>query len=91
MTEPVLLHVNAKRYLTASDPCYLATLSPASLRSLALPGGPFSAELAAGFFYLPHAAAAVRLRQWDEGAKIPGKPTPGLHHFRSYLEACLLA
>jgi predicted HD phosphohydrolase len=54
-------------------------------------GGPFSAELAAGFSSLPHAPAAVRLRRWDEGAKIPGKPTPGLEHFRPYLEPTLLA
>src|SRR5215469_13301675 len=30
VTEPVLLHVDAKRYLTATDPDYLATLSPGS-------------------------------------------------------------
>jgi predicted HD phosphohydrolase len=60
------------------------------VRSLALQGGPFSAEVAAGFFALPHAPAAVRLRRWDEGAKIPGKPTPGLEHFRPYLEVSLL-
>jgi [1-hydroxy-2-(trimethylamino)ethyl]phosphonate dioxygenase len=91
VTEPVRQHVNAKRYLTATDPGYFATLSPSSMRSLALQGGPFSAEHAAGFFSLPHAPAAVRLRRWDEGAKIPGKPTPGLEHFRPYLEASLLA
>jgi phosphonate degradation associated HDIG domain protein len=91
VTEPVLLHVDAKRYLTATDPGYLATLSPGSVRSLALQGGPFSAELAAGFFRLPYAPAAVRLRRWDEGAKIPGKPTPRLEHFRPHLEASLLA
>jgi [1-hydroxy-2-(trimethylamino)ethyl]phosphonate dioxygenase len=91
VTEPVLLHVNAKRYLTATGPGYLATLSPGSARSLALQGGPFSAELAAGFFRLPHAPAAVQLRRWDEDAKIPGKQTPDLEHFRPYLEASLLA
>jgi predicted HD phosphohydrolase len=79
VTEPVRLHVNAKRYLTATDPGYFATLSPGSVRSLALQGGPFSAERAAGFIGLPHAPAAVRLRRWDEGAKIPGKPTPSLN------------
>jgi hypothetical protein len=61
------------------------------MRSLALQGGPFSAELAAGFFSLPHTPAAVRLRRWDEGAKLPGKPTPGLEHFRPYLESSPLS
>jgi predicted HD phosphohydrolase len=82
---PVELAAQSK---TKADP---DILSPSSVRSLALQGGPFSAELAAGFSSLPHAPAAVQLRRWDEGAKIPGKPTPGLEHFRPYLEACLLA
>ena len=89
VTEPVRLHVNAKRYLTATDAGYFATLSPASVRSLELQGGPFSPELAAGFIGLPYAPEAVRLRRWDEGAKVPGKATPGLGHFRRYLEASL--
>jgi phosphonate degradation associated HDIG domain protein len=89
VTEPVRLHVNAKRYLTSTDPGYLAKLSAGSVRSLELQGGPFSPELAAGFIGLPHAEAAVRLRRWDEGAKVPGKATPDLSHFRPYLEASL--
>jgi phosphonate degradation associated HDIG domain protein len=89
VTEPVRLHVNAKRYLTATDPDYFATLSAGSVRSLELQGGPFSPELAAGFIKLPYAEAAVRLRRWDEAAKVPGKETPDLAHFRRYLEASL--
>ncbi len=91
VTEPVRLHVNAKRYLTATDPGYFATLSAGSVRSLELQGGPFSPELAVGFIGLPHAPDAVRLRRWDEGAKVPGKITPDLAHFRRYLEASLAA
>lgn len=87
VTEPVRLHVNAKRYLIATDRDYAATLSAASARSLELQGGAFSPELAAGFIALPFAADAVRLRRWDEAAKVPGKPTPRLEHFRCYLEA----
>ena len=89
VTEPVRLHVDAKRYLTAIDPGYFATLSPGSVRSLELQGGPFPADLAADFIRLPHAPAAVRLRRWDEGAKVLGKSTPELDHFRPYLEASL--
>jgi predicted HD phosphohydrolase len=92
VTEPVRLHVAAKRYpYRYRCGLYFATLSPGSARSLALQGGPFTAELAAGFFGLPHAPAAVQLRRWDEGAKSPGKQTPGFEHFRPYLEASLLA
>jgi phosphonate degradation associated HDIG domain protein len=89
VTEPVRLHVNAKRYLTATDPEYFETLSTGSVRSLELQGGPFSAELAAGFIGLPYAPEAVRLRRWDESAKVPGKATPDLAHFSRYLEASL--
>ena len=89
VTEPVHLHVKAKRYLTATDPAYLATLSAGSVRSLELQGGPFTPELAVGFIGLPHAADAVRLRRWDEGAKVAGRKTPDLAHFRPYLEASL--
>jgi [1-hydroxy-2-(trimethylamino)ethyl]phosphonate dioxygenase len=89
VTEPVRLHVPAKRYLTATDPGYFATLSSGSVRSLELQGGPFSAGDAADFIGQPHAADAVRLRRWDEGAKVPGKVTPDLVHFRRYIEASL--
>jgi phosphonate degradation associated HDIG domain protein len=91
VTEPVRFHVNAKRYLTATDPGYFATLSAGSVRSLELQGGPFSPELATGFIGLPHAPDAVRLRRWDEGAKVPGMATPDLTHFRRYIEASLSA
>ena len=38
---------------------------------------------------MPYASDAVRLRRWDEGAKVPGKITPDLAHFRRYIEASL--
>jgi gamma-butyrobetaine dioxygenase len=42
VTRPVSLHVAAKRYLCAVEPGYLAQLSPASVQSLALQGGPLT-------------------------------------------------
>jgi [1-hydroxy-2-(trimethylamino)ethyl]phosphonate dioxygenase len=89
VTGPVRLHVDAKRYLCATDASYFSLLSPASVRSLALQGGPFPATLAEGFIGLPHAKAAVQLRRWDEAAKIPGRTTPDLAHFGPYIEAGL--
>ena len=91
VTEPVRLHVNAKRYLTGTDPTYFATLSAGSVRSLELQGGRFAPEMAAGFIGLPFAPEAVKLRRWDEGAKVPGKATPDLAHFARYIEASLAA
>lgn len=40
VTEPVRLHVAAKRYLFATEPGYLGLLSAESVRTLALQGGP---------------------------------------------------
>ena len=86
MTEPVRLHVEAKRYLCHTDSGYLAGLSPASVRSLALQGGVFSAEQATAFEALPHAAVAVRLRRYDDLATVPGAATPPLAHYVGVLE-----
>lgn len=85
VTEPIRRHVAAKRYLCAVEPDYLSALSPASVRSLNLQGGPMGAEQADRFINAPHGAAAVALRRWDDGAKVPGAPTPGFDHFRPLL------
>jgi phosphonate degradation associated HDIG domain protein len=89
VVEPVRLHVAAKRYLSKEQPGYLARLSPASQRSLELQGGPFTAQEAERFLVLPCAADAVRLRRWDEEAKVPGKRTSYLDHFVGVLRLCV--
>jgi predicted HD phosphohydrolase len=87
--EPIRLHVDAKRYLCQSDPGYLATLSPASVHSLALQGGVFSADEAAEFLRHPHALTAARLRRYDDLAKVPGAPTPSLAHYLDVMRLSL--
>ncbi len=89
VSEPARLHVDAKRYLCAVDPDYLATLSDASILSLKLQGGPFTPDEVAAFELNPHFKEAVRLRRWDDRAKIVGLTTPGLAHFRPYIESSL--
>jgi phosphonate degradation associated HDIG domain protein len=78
VSEPVRLHVAAKRYLCTTDPSYLNALSPASRRSLELQGGLFSGEEIGAFESIRWSAEAVRLRRWDDGAKIPGLLVPGV-------------
>jgi phosphonate degradation associated HDIG domain protein len=90
VTEPIRLHVAAKRFLCASEPGYFERLSEASVLSLKLQGGPFSPEQLRDFQRNPHAEAAVALRRWDEEAKIEGLRTPDLEHFRPYMEAALV-
>ncbi|MEZ2295736.1 phosphonate degradation HD-domain oxygenase [Variovorax sp. RCC_210] len=79
--EPIRLHVDAKRYLCATRADYFSRLSPDSVRSLALQGGPMDDEAARRFAALEWAADAVRLRLWDEEAKVEGLKTPPLAHF----------
>jgi phosphonate degradation associated HDIG domain protein len=85
VTEPVRLHVDAKRYLCAADPTYMAALSPASLQSLALQGGPFTRSQLLAFADLPFAAEAIRLRRWDDAAKIGDLEVPDVEHYRALL------
>ena len=87
---PVQLHVAAKRYLSATDKAYARLLSPASVQSLELQGGPFSPTEAAEFERLPYSREAVRLRYWDDAAKVPGLAVPGFEHYRPRLERLLV-
>ena len=84
--ESIKLHVDAKRWLCATDTAYWAGLSAGSQRSLALQGGPFTADEAQAFIALPHAADAVRLRRWDDRAKDPAQEVRPFSAWRDLLE-----
>jgi predicted HD phosphohydrolase len=81
------MHVDAKRYLCTTDAEYSSLLSPASVQSLQLQGGPFSEAEARAFEQRPFAREAVRLRRWDDLAKVPGMRVPGLEQYRDRIEA----
>jgi phosphonate degradation associated HDIG domain protein len=83
--EPIKLHVDAKRYLCAVDAGYWADLSPASKHSLELQGGTFNEQQVEAFEALPYYAEAVRLRRYDDLAKVPGHKTPDLAHFEKMM------
>ena len=87
VTEPVRLHVPAKRYLCATEPGYFGLLSAESVRTLSLQGGPMTAGEAAAFEALPHAADAVAVRRWDDEAKDPAVTPPEFAHFAALLGA----
>lgn len=89
VTEPVRLHVAAKRYLCGTESDYFGRLAPDSVRSLELQGGPMPADEAAAFRAQPYAEDAVRLRRFDEGAKVRELATPPVAHFLPYLRACV--
>jgi phosphonate degradation associated HDIG domain protein len=75
VTEPIRLHVAAKRYLCAVDPDYFARLSEASVHTLNLQGGPMSPDEVEAFRDNAYHEDAVRMRIWDDEAKVPGQPT----------------
>jgi len=89
VTQPVRLHVDAKRYLCATEPTYFSTLSPASVTSLEVQGGPFGTRAAEHFAAQPFVREAIRLRRWDDHAKDPRVETPTVAHFRPYIDASL--
>jgi gamma-butyrobetaine dioxygenase len=91
VTEPARLHVDAKRYLCAHDPVYMASLSPASRQSLELQGGPFSPAEVREFAEQPFARDAIRLRRWDDRAKDPALTVPGLEYYADALVAASAA
>ena len=88
--EPIRLHVDAKRYLCLMDSGYWAELSPASKHSLEQQGGVFSEQQAEVFMQQNFAAEAVRLRRYDDLAKVPAKVVPDLSHYAVYLQQVVL-
>lgn len=86
VTEPILLHVPAKRYLCAVEPEYAKTLSPASVRSLELQGGADTTFSTKHFLESSWASDAIRLRRWDDKAKDPSMTTDDLETYLLYAE-----
>lgn len=86
--EAIRLHVDAKRALCALEPGYYEALSEDSKRSLALQGGIFSPEELAAFRARPYAEDAMRVRRWDDAAKVPGAATPPLGHYLRIAAGC---
>ncbi|HUP97674.1 MAG TPA: HD domain-containing protein [Usitatibacter sp.] len=86
--EAIRLHVDAKRALCALEPGYYDALSEDSKRSLALQGGIFTADEARAFLAKPHAEDAMRVRRWDDQAKVPGAATPPIGHYLEIAARC---
>ncbi|HEY2237725.1 MAG TPA: hypothetical protein VGI21_02995 [Streptosporangiaceae bacterium] len=89
VTEPVRLHVAAKRYLCAVEPGYYGQLSAASVYTLSVQGGPMNDAEAAAFAAGPYAEAAVAIRRWDEEAKDPEAVTAPFAHFEPLLRSLI--
>lgn len=87
VTEPVRLHVAAKRYLCAKDPVYVGALSEASVYTLKLQGGPMTDAETKAFEASPYYSDAVALRRWDDMAKDANASTPSFDEFAAAVSA----
>ena len=83
-------HVNAKRYRCAREPDYHARLSDASKTTLQHQGGPFSEAECVAAEAEPLWPTVLRMRTYDEAAKVT--PPTGLHpsDFHAQLKAVLV-
>ena len=88
MARLVEYHVQAKRYLTFSQPDYYARLSEASRRTLAYQGGVMSADEAQAFEQDPLCAVSLRMRHWDEQAKDMHVPLLDLEVLKAKARSC---
>ena len=90
VTEPIRLHVAAKRYLCATDPEYAVQLSATTYHTLGLQGGVMNDEKVEAFLGLPYSSDAVQLRRWDDAAMTANRSVPGLEHYMDLLEKLLI-
>ena len=79
-------HVDAKRYLVATDPSYRAQLSRRSIETLHLQGDALDAPGVVALSSDRDLAAILGLRRADESAKDPHARPPDLDTWRSLLE-----
>ncbi len=86
VTDPIALHVLAKRYLCAIDARYESSLSKGSRQSLIGQGGAFDPQECAEFSQQPEAINAIDLRCWDDSGKVSGLIVPPLEDYRSLLD-----
>jgi phosphonate degradation associated HDIG domain protein len=89
VTEPIRLHVQAKRYLCFAESNYHESLSTPSQLSLKLQGGPMTAAEADEFRQHPQFDDAIALRHFDDEAKVAGLATPSFAEFLPHLEKSL--
>lgn len=78
-------HIAAKRYLVSTSPEYLARLSETSVKTFELQGGLMTSQEIEDFAVDPYRDDAIKIREADDAAKIPGRAVPGLDAWRASL------
>jgi phosphonate degradation associated HDIG domain protein len=82
-------HVNAKRYLTFIDEDYFEALSEASKQTLIFQGGRMTEIEAKKFEQNPYFELIIKMRRWDEAAKVETMKLPTLDHFLNTIDIYL--
>lgn len=77
----IVHHVNAKRYLVATNQNYANKLSDASRKTLEYQGGAMTELEVKQFDTEGDAEQILRLRAWDEAAKVSDKVVPGIESY----------
>lgn len=78
-------HVDAKRYLVATDSQYKHRLSPASMQTLEWQGGPMDEVAIATFRQHPYFKEIIQVRLWDEEGKQTDMEMLPLQHFAAMI------
>jgi len=89
VTEPIKLHVSAKRYL-CREKSYYNLLSKASKVSLELQGGKMNNDEAQKFILLKHHKNAITLRKYDDEGKIPNMKIKNINDYKELITNHLL-
>lgn len=89
ITEPVRLHVNAKKYLCTVDQNYINRLSAASIESLSVQGGSMSSVEVQAFESNPYHPSALKVRHYDDDGKVVGLAIKPIKEYRTRIEALL--
>ena len=87
VTEPIALHVSAKRYLATTQPAYIGGLSEASLQSFVLQGGIMDPDEVEAFLANPWHQGAMQLRNYDELGKVIGAEMPDFASYAPMIRA----
>jgi len=91
VVELVRGHVATKRYLVGADARYAARLSVSSRETLRHQGGPMDERERRTFEAHPQLRALLRLRAWDDAAKVPDLPVDGVAAYAELLRAELFS
>ena len=82
-------HINTKRYLTSIKPEYFNKLSPASIKTLSLQGGPMNSTEAKAYEQIHELFIHLKIREWDDKAKQKNMKVYPLESYKELALKCL--